>query len=127
MSGADEASPLQFPAPYTGAAIADGYREMYLLLGYRQLVKCILVPYAPVMPGIRTWCQTCRRPWRPRIGMIGLSILGFNWLGSLIPWAVVEVPSGAELSAPTNDVNTTTALALLVSHCLLYTSPSPRD
>ncbi len=32
-------------------------------------------------------------------------------------WSVVEVPSGAA----TNDVNTTTALALLVSHATLYT------
>ena len=80
-----EASPLQFLAPYNGAAIAEwfmynggatctvyddltknavGYREMYLLLGYRQLVKCIWVLYSQAMPDIRTWCQTCRRPWR---------------------------------------------------------------
>jgi F-type H+-transporting ATPase subunit a len=33
-----------------------------------------------------------------------------------IPWALIELPSG-ELAAPTNDINTTVALALLTSIC----------
>ena len=41
-------------------------------------------------------------------------IFGCNWTGALLPWSVVEIPNG-ELAAPTNDINTTAALALLTS------------
>lgn len=54
------------------------------------------------------------RPWLPFVGTLFLFIFGCNWAGALIPWKLIELPSG-ELSAPTNDINTTVALALLTS------------
>lgn len=54
------------------------------------------------------------RPWVPFISTLFLFILGCNWAGALIPWKVIELPEG-ELAAPTNNINTTVALALLVS------------
>jgi F-type H+-transporting ATPase subunit a len=54
------------------------------------------------------------RPWLSFIGTLFLFIFGCNWAGALIPWKLIELPEG-ELSAPTNDINTTVALALLTS------------
>jgi|Transcript_41636 F-type H+-transporting ATPase subunit a len=54
------------------------------------------------------------RPWVPFISTLFLFILGCNWAGAVIPWKLFELPSG-ELAAPTNDINTTIALSLLVS------------
>ena len=54
------------------------------------------------------------RPWVPFISTLFLFIFGCNWAGALIPWKLIELPEG-ELAAPTNDINTTIALALLVS------------
>jgi F-type H+-transporting ATPase subunit a len=54
------------------------------------------------------------RPWVPFVGTFFLFIFVCNWLGALVPWKLVELPSG-ELAAPTSDINTTVALALLVS------------
>lgn len=54
------------------------------------------------------------RPWVPFISTLFLFILGCNWAGALIPWKLVQLPEG-ELAAPTNDINTTIALSLLVS------------
>nr|BBC77440.1 ATP synthase CF0 A chain subunit IV [Nitzschia sp. PL3-2] len=48
------------------------------------------------------------------IGTLFLYILGCNWSGSLIPWKLIKLKRG-ELSAPTNDLNTTSMLALIVS------------
>ena len=50
----------------------------------------------------------------PFVATIFLFVLGSNWSGALIPWKLIEIPSG-ELSAPTNDINTTACLALLTS------------
>ncbi len=52
--------------------------------------------------------------WVPFLGTIFLFIFVSNWSGALIPWRVLELPNG-ELAAPTNDINTTVALALLTS------------
>nr|AYC64742.1 ATP synthase CF0 subunit IV [Boodleopsis sp. FL1161] len=52
--------------------------------------------------------------WVPFIGTIFLFIFVSNWSGALIPWKVIQLPNG-ELAAPTNDINTTVALALLTS------------
>lgn len=57
--------------------------------------------------------------WVPFLGTIFLFILVSNWSGALIPWHVLEIPSG-ELAAPTNDINTTVALALLTSMAYFY-------
>jgi F-type H+-transporting ATPase subunit a len=57
--------------------------------------------------------------WVPFLGTIFLFIFVSNWSGALIPWALIELPSG-ELAAPTNDINTTVALALLTSISYFY-------
>ena len=50
--------------------------------------------------------------WVPFLGTIFLFIFVSNWSGALLPWKIIELPNG-ELAAPTNDINTTVALALL--------------
>jgi len=57
--------------------------------------------------------------WVPFLGTIFLFIFVSNWSGALIPWRVLEIPNG-ELAAPTNDINTTVALALLTSVSYFY-------
>ena len=57
--------------------------------------------------------------WVPFLGTIFLFIFVSNWSGALIPWRIIELPSG-ELAAPTNDINTTVALALLTSVAYFY-------
>jgi F-type H+-transporting ATPase subunit a len=59
------------------------------------------------------------RPWIPFVGTIFLFIFVSNWLGALIPWKLIRLPEG-ELAAPTNDINTTVALALLTSISYFY-------
>nr|YP_010932744.1 CF0 subunit IV of ATP synthase [Klebsormidium elegans]WKT06722.1 CF0 subunit IV of ATP synthase [Klebsormidium elegans] len=59
------------------------------------------------------------RPWVPFIGTLFLFIFVSNWSGALVPWKVIELPNG-ELAAPTNDINTTVALALLTSVAYFY-------
>lgn len=59
------------------------------------------------------------RSWVPYISTIFLFILGCNWAGALIPWKLIVLPQG-ELAAPTNDINTTVALALLTSIAYFY-------
>jgi F-type H+-transporting ATPase subunit a len=60
------------------------------------------------------------RPWVPFVGTLFLFIFVSNWSGALVPWKLIHLPSG-ELAAPTNDINTTVALALLTS--LAYFTP----
>jgi len=59
------------------------------------------------------------RPWVPFIGTLFLFIFVSNWSGALVPWKLIRLPEG-ELAAPTNDINTTVALALLVSLAYFY-------
>jgi F-type H+-transporting ATPase subunit a len=59
------------------------------------------------------------RPWVPFIGTLFLFIFVSNWGGALIPWKLIQLPEG-ELAAPTNDINTTVALALLTSLAYFY-------
>ncbi|MCC5638420.1 F0F1 ATP synthase subunit A [Nostoc sp. CHAB 5844] len=65
------------------------------------------------------------RPWVPFIGTLFLFIFVSNWSGALIPWKLLKLPSG-ELAAPTNDINTTVALALLTSLAYFYAGFSKR-
>jgi F-type H+-transporting ATPase subunit a len=65
------------------------------------------------------------RPWIPFIGTLFLFILGCNWAGALIPWKLIELPEG-ELAAPTNDINTTVALALMTSFSYFYAGISKK-
>ena len=59
------------------------------------------------------------RPWVPFVGTLFLFIFVSNWSGALVPWKLIELPEG-ELAAPTNDINTTVALALLTSLAYFY-------
>ncbi len=65
------------------------------------------------------------RPWVPFVGTLFLFIFVANWSGALIPWKLVELPE-SELAAPTNDINTTVALALLTSLAYFYAGFSQR-
>ncbi|MGB8698895.1 MAG: F0F1 ATP synthase subunit A, partial [Thermosynechococcaceae cyanobacterium] len=59
------------------------------------------------------------RQWVPFVGTLFLFIFVSNWSGALVPWKLIHLPEG-ELAAPTNDINTTVALALLVSLAYFY-------
>jgi len=63
--------------------------------------------------------------WVPFLGTIFLFIFVSNWSGALVPWRVFEIPNG-ELAAPTNDINTTVALALLTSISYFYAGLSKK-
>ncbi len=65
------------------------------------------------------------RQWLPFIGTLFLFIFVSNWSGALIPWKVLQIPEG-ELAAPTNDINTTVALALLTSLAYFYAGISKK-
>lgn len=65
------------------------------------------------------------RPWVPFVGTLFLFIFVSNWSGALIPWKLFSLPAG-ELAAPTNDINTTVALALLTSLAYFYAGFSKR-
>ena len=65
------------------------------------------------------------REWIPFIGTLFLFIFGCNWAGALIPWKLIKLPEG-ELAAPTNDINTTAALALLTSFAYFYAGLSKK-
>nr|UFP91582.1 ATP synthase CF0 subunit IV [Selaginella erythropus] len=80
-----------------------------------------IVEYASEFPRdlARTRIGEGYRPWVPFIGTMFLFIFVSNWSGALIPWRILESPHG-ELAAPTNDTNTTVALALLTSVAYFY-------
>nr|AYQ93418.1 ATPase subunit IV [Lepocinclis tripteris] len=63
--------------------------------------------------------------WVPYLGTLFLFIFVSNWSGALIPWKLIELPNG-ELGAPTNDINTTVALALLTSISYFYAGISKK-
>lgn len=65
------------------------------------------------------------RPWVPFVGTLFLFIFVSNWSGALIPWKIIHLPEG-ELAAPTSDINTTVALALLTSLAYFYAGFSKR-
>jgi F-type H+-transporting ATPase subunit a len=65
------------------------------------------------------------RPWVPFIGTLFLFIFVSNWSGALLPWKLIRIPEG-ELAAPTNDINTTVALALLTSLAYFYAGLSKK-
>ena len=65
------------------------------------------------------------RPWVPFVSTLFLFIFGSNWAGAIIPWKLILLPEG-ELAAPTNDINTTVALALLTSFMYFYAGLSKK-
>nr|YP_009690999.1 ATP synthase CF0 subunit IV [Saccoloma inaequale]QEG57779.1 ATP synthase CF0 subunit IV [Saccoloma inaequale] len=83
-----------------------------------------------VLESIRdlTRTQVGEEEYRPRVPFIGtmfLSIFVSNWSGAPFPWRIIQLPHG-ELAAPTNDINTTVALALLTSVAYSYAGPHKR-
>lgn len=65
------------------------------------------------------------REWIPFVGTLFLFIFGCNWAGAVVPWKLIELPEG-EFAAPTNDINTTVALSLLVSIAYFYAGLSKK-
>jgi len=65
------------------------------------------------------------KEWIPFIGTLFLFIFGCNWAGAIIPWKLIKLPEG-EFAAPTNDINTTVALALLTSLAYFYAGLSKK-
>lgn len=65
------------------------------------------------------------RAWVPFIGTMFSFIFVSNWSGALFPWRIIQLPHG-ELAAPTNDINTTVASALLTSVAYFYAGPHKR-
>ncbi|XP_020967581.1 uncharacterized protein LOC110266878 [Arachis ipaensis] len=63
--------------------------------------------------------------WVPFVGTMFLFIFVSNWSGALLPWKIIQLPHG-ELAAPTNDINTTVALALLTSVAYFYAGLSKK-
>jgi len=57
--------------------------------------------------------------WVAFLGIILLFIFVSNWSGALLPWKIIQIPNG-ELAAPTNDINTTVAIALITSIAYIY-------
>lgn len=65
------------------------------------------------------------KDWIPFVGTLFFFIFGCNWAGAVIPWKLIELPEG-EFAAPTNDINTTVALALLTSLAYFYAGLSKK-
>ena len=65
------------------------------------------------------------KEWIPFVGTLFFFIFGCNWVGALLPWKLIELPEG-EFAAPTNDINTTVALALLTSIAYFYAGLSKK-
>nr|QUG10303.1 ATP synthase CF0 A subunit [Hymenophyllum barbatum] len=65
------------------------------------------------------------RAWVPFIGTMFSFIFVSNWSGALFPRRIIQLPHG-ESAAPTNDINTTVALALLTSVAYFYAGPHKR-
>jgi F-type H+-transporting ATPase subunit a len=65
------------------------------------------------------------KEWLPFIGTLFFFIFGSNWAGAIVPWKLIELPEG-EFAAPTNDINTTVALALLTSFAYFYAGLSKK-
>ena len=65
------------------------------------------------------------KEWIPFISTLFLFIFGCNWAGAIVPWKLIKLPEG-ELAAPTNDINTTVALALLTSFAYFYAGLSKK-
>ena len=65
------------------------------------------------------------KEWVPFVSTLFLFIFGCNWIGAIVPWKLISLPSG-ELAAPTNDINTTVALALLTSFSYFYAGLSKK-
>lgn len=63
--------------------------------------------------------------WFPFVSTLFFFIFSSNWLGALIPWKLIKLPEG-EFASPTNNINTTIALALLTSYAYFYAGLSKK-
>ena len=64
--------------------------------------------------------KTEHRRWIPLIGTLFIFIFVSNWIGALIPWKFLHLPASIFVAAPTSDINTPVALALLTSLSYFY-------
>jgi F-type H+-transporting ATPase subunit a len=91
--------------------------------GWQNFMECVLDFVTDIAKN--QLGESFYREWVPFIGTLFLFIFGCNWAGAIVPWKLIELPEG-ELSAPTNDINTTVALALLTSLAYFYAGLSKK-
>jgi F-type H+-transporting ATPase subunit a len=91
--------------------------------GWQNFMECVLDFVTDIAKN--QLGESFYREWVPFVGTLFLFIFGCNWAGAIIPWKLIELPEG-ELSAPTNDINTTVALALLTSLAYFYAGLSKK-
>jgi len=91
--------------------------------GWQNFMECVLDFITDIAKN--QLGESFYREWVPFIGTLFLFIFGSNWAGAIVPWKLIELPEG-ELSAPTNDINTTVALALLTSLAYFYAGLSKK-
>ena len=85
--------------------------------GWQNFMECVLDFVTEIAKN--QLGESFYREWVPFIGTLFLFVFGCNWAGAVIPWKLIHLPEG-ELAAPTNDINTTAALALLTSLAYFY-------
>jgi F-type H+-transporting ATPase subunit a len=91
--------------------------------GWQNFMECVLEFVTEIARN--QLGESFYREWVPFIGTLFLFIFGCNWAGAVIPWKLIHLPEG-ELAAPTNDINTTVALALLTSLAYFYAGLSKK-
>jgi len=91
--------------------------------GWQNFMECVLDFVSDIAKN--QLGESFYREWVPFVGTLFLFIFGCNWAGAIVPWKLIELSEG-ELSAPTNDINTTVALALLTSLAYFYAGLSKK-
>jgi len=91
--------------------------------GWQNFMECVLEFVTEIARN--QLGESFYKEWVPFIGTLFLFIFGCNWAGAVIPWKLIHLPEG-ELAAPTNDINTTVALALLTSLAYFYAGLSKK-
>ncbi len=91
--------------------------------GWQNFMECVLDFVSHIAKN--QLGESFYREWVPFVGTLFLFIFGCNWAGAIVPWKLIELSEG-ELSAPTNDINTTVALALLTSLAYFYAGLSKK-
>jgi F-type H+-transporting ATPase subunit a len=91
--------------------------------GWQNFMECVLEFVTEIAKN--QLGESFYKEWVPFIGTLFLFIFGCNWAGAVIPWKLIHLPEG-ELAAPTNDINTTVALALLTSLAYFYAGLSKK-
>lgn len=98
------------------------------------LIALLLIPKMHTVPGngnvaelgvmfvvslVKAQMKYYYRSWVSFIGTLFAFIPISNWLGILIPWKIIKLPN-SEITSSCADINTTVALALLVSIAYFY-------